>query len=232
MAKEKERVFAVIGLGTFGEKLCEELSALGGKVLAIDNQPRLIEKVTDTATQSILMDSTDEEAMDQVSFEDVDTAVIAIGDNVEASIITAAILKRMGIPRILARSVTDIHQVILKQVGVDDIINIEIDEGIRLARRLISPEVMDRVPISESISLSEVYVPGEFVGKTLGKLDLRHKMSVSVVAIRRITLSVDDTGSTTRNETIVLPDRDVVLEESDVILVVGRNEDLEQFRTF
>jgi trk system potassium uptake protein TrkA len=117
MGKEKQKVFAVIGLGTFGVRLCEELGTKGGKVLAIDNQEKLIEKVKDFVSQSILMDSTDEDAMSQVPFEDVDTAVVAIGDNLEASIITTAILKKIGIPRILARSVTDIHRRILDKSG-------------------------------------------------------------------------------------------------------------------
>jgi trk system potassium uptake protein TrkA len=232
MAKEKQKVFAVIGLGTFGVQLCEELSEKGGKVLAIDNQERLIEKVKETVSQSILMDSTDEEAMGQVPFEDVDTAIVAIGDNVEASIITTALLKRIGIPRILARAVTDIHQQILRQVGADEIVNIEIDEGIRLAQQLISPDVLDRISISESISLGEVLVPGDFVGRNLKDLDLRNRMKVTVVAIRRFAVGIDEEGNTVRTERIVFPDAGDTLAESDVLLVVGMNEAIDSFKDF
>ncbi len=232
MAKEREKVFAVIGLGSFGERLCEELSEKGGKVLAIDNQAKLIERVKDMVAQSILLDSTDEEAMNQVPFADVDTAVVAIGDNIEASILTTAILKRIGIPRILSRAVSEIHQQVLWQVGADEIINIEIDEGTRLAQRLISPEILDRIPISEKISLSEVFVPSDFAEKNLSQLDLRNKMHVNVVAIRRTSLTVDEEGDTVRSERIVFPDAETKLEESDVLLLVGLNEDLDSFRSF
>ena len=91
----KEKVFAVIGLGTFGIKVCEVLSSKGGKVIAIDNQPALIERVKETVTQAIYLDSTDEEAMSQVPFEEVDVVIVAIGENIEASIITTAILKKI-----------------------------------------------------------------------------------------------------------------------------------------
>ena len=222
MAKEREKVFAVIGLGSFGERLCEELSEKGGKVLAIDNQAKLIERVKDMVAQSILLDSTDEEAMNQVP----------IGDNIEASILTTAILKRIGIPRILSRAVSEIHQQVLWQVGADEIINIEIDEGTRLAQRLISPEILDRIPISEKISLSEVFVPSDFAEKNLSQLDLRNKMHVNDVAIRRTSLTVDEEGDTVRSERIVFPDAETKLEESDVLLLVGLNEDLDSFRSF
>lgn len=230
MPATKERTFAVIGLGTFGVRVCEELTIKGGQVIAIDNQAQLIEKVKDSVTQSILIDSTDEEAMGQLPFEDVDTAVVAIGDNIEASILTTAILKKIGIPHIIGRSITDIHQRVLRQVGADEIINIEIDEGTRLAQRLISPDILDSIPISENISLAEVLTPKGFAGKTLTDLDLRNRMSVSVVAIRKIELSVDEEGNTVRGERILFPDPGDILDETDVLLIVGENTPLNAFK--
>ena len=230
MASQSMKGFAVVGLGTFGASLCVELSGKGAQVLAIDNQGRLIEKVKDVVTQSVLLDSTDEEAMGQLPFEDVDTAVVAIGDNVEASILTTAILKKIGIPRIIARSITDIHQEVLRQVGADEVINLEIDEGTRLAQRLLSPDILDNIPISENISLAEVASPREFTGRTLVDLDLRRKMNVSVVAIRRTALSIDEEGNTVRDDRIVFPQADDGIQEGDVMLVVGENKDLAAFK--
>jgi trk system potassium uptake protein TrkA len=232
MGKEKQKVFAVIGLGTFGVRLCEELGTKGGKVLAIDNQEKLIEKVKDFVSQSILMDSTDEDAMSQVPFEDVDTAVVAIGDNLEASIITTAILKKIGIPRILARSVTDIHRRILRQVGADEIINIEIDEGTRLGRQLISPDIMDNISLSDQVSLAEVAVPGEFAHRSLIDLDLRKKMRINVVAIRRTSTRVDEDGAALRQERVIFPGPEDIIEESDILIIVGMNDDIQSFRDY
>ena len=230
MAKGKQRVIAVIGLGTFGVQLCNELSGKGGKVLAIDNRERPIEKVKDNVSQSILMDSTNEEAMGQAPFEDVDTAIVAIGDNIQASIITTAILKRIGIPRIIARAVTEIHQQILRQVGADQIVNIEIDEGTRVAQQLISPDILDLIPISDVVSLGEVAVPADFVGKSLKDLDLRNRMKVGIVAIRRFSIGIDEGGNTVRNEQVVFPNADEVLEELDVLIIVGMNESIDMFK--
>ncbi len=223
MAKTRERTYAVIGLGAFGVRLCEELASKGGQVIAIDNQEHLVEKVKESVSQSIVINSTDEEAMGQVPFEDVDTAVVAIGDNVEASILTTAILRKIGVPRIIARSITDIHMRVLLQVGADEVINLEINEGTRLAQKLISPDVLDNIPISENISMAEIATPKGFSGRTLAELDLRNRMTVSVVAIRKVELTVDEEGNTIRGDRIQFPSPDDVLEETDVLLVVGEN---------
>lgn len=228
----KEKVFAVIGLGTFGRKVCEVLVEKGGKVLAIDVNADLIERVKDTVTQAVLLDSTDEEALGRVPFEDVAVAIVAIGDNIESSIITTALLKKVGIPYIVARAISDIHQQVLKQVGADEVINIEIEEGQRIAQRLISPEVLDRISITESISVAELYVPKVFVGESLQKLDLRKKLRVNIVSIRRIVLSVDEEGNPVKNEDVVFPDANEALQESDLLLVVGKNEDIDAFKQY
>jgi trk system potassium uptake protein len=232
MAKGNEKVFAVIGLGTFGRKVAEVLSNRGGKVIAIDNDPALIDKVKDSVTQAVLLDSTDETSLTNAPFDDVDVAVVAIGDNIASSILTTALLKRVGIPRILARSVSDLHEQVLKQIGADEIVNIEVDEGHRIAMRLISPEVLDRIPVSQSISVAELYTPGTFIGQSIGKLDLRKRFNVNIISITRTILGVDEMGNTVRNEQIIFPTSENILEETDVLLVVGKNEDVDALREF
>lgn len=223
----KEKVFAVIGLGSFGRKVCEVLIERGGKVIAIDNDPDLIDKVKDDVTQAILLDSTDEESLSNAPFDDVDVAVVAIGDNITSSILTTALLKRAGIAYILARSVSNLHEQVLKQIGADEIINIEIDQGQRIATRLMSPEVLDRIPVSQSISVAELYAPESFVGKSLEKLDLRKKNKVNVISITRLSFSVDEVGNPVRNEQIVFPTSQEIVKEGDVFLLVGKNEDID-----
>jgi trk system potassium uptake protein TrkA len=232
MGKEKQKVFAVIGLGTFGVRLCEELGTKGGKVLAIDNQEKLIEKVKDFVSQSILMDSTDEDAMSQVPFEDVDTAVVAIGDNLEASIITTAILKKN-------RYSPHSRKVCNRHPSPDTptsrgrrIINIEIDEGTRLGRQLISPDIMDNISLSDQVSLAEVAVPGEFAHRSLIDLDLRKKMRINVVAIRRTSTRVDEDGAALRQERVIFPGPEDIIEESDILIIVGMNDDIQSFRDY
>lgn len=226
----KEKVFVVVGLGTFGRRVCEVLTEKGGKVIAIDQDASLVEKIKSDVTQAVLLDSTDEESLSRVPLEDCDFAVVAIGDNIEASVLSTALLKKAGVPYILSRAITDIHGRVLKQVGADEVVNIEIDEGTRVAQRLISPEVLDRVPLSKAMSMAEVYVQRGFWGKTLQELDLRRHANVNVVAIRRNTLSVDEMGNPVKNEEIIFPDAATDLKESDVLMVVGRDEDIDAFK--
>jgi trk system potassium uptake protein TrkA len=232
MPKEKHKVFAVIGLGTFGRRVAEVLADRGGEVIAIDNNPDLIDRVKDSVTQAVLLDATDETSLANAPFDDVDVAVVAIGDNVAASILATALLKRVGIPYILARSISDLHEQVLRQIGADEIVNIEIDEGQRIAMRLMSPEILDRIPVSESISVAELYVPRSFVGKSIGKLELRKRFNVTVISITRTNLSVDEMGNPVRNEQIIFPKSEDTLEESDVMLVVGKNDDIDAMKEF
>lgn len=232
MPREKEKVFAIIGLGTFGRKVAEVLADRGGKVIAIDNDPELIDKAKDLVTQAVLLDATDESSLANAPFDDVDVAVVAIGDNIASSILTTALLKRVGIPYVLARSVSDLHEQVLRQIGADEIVNIEVDEGQRVATRLTSPEILDRIPVSQSISVAELYTPRTFIGKSIGKLDLRKRFNVNIISITRVEMGVDEIGNPVRNEHILFPRSEDVLEEADVLLLVGKNEDIDAMREY
>ena len=123
----KEKVFAVFGLGAFGNEVCRVLSEKGGKVIAFDNRPQPVERIKDQVSQVMVLDSTDEEALRSAPLENVDIAIVAIGDDVEASILTTALLKNMGIPYIIARAVTDIHMRVLRQIGANEVISLEMN---------------------------------------------------------------------------------------------------------
>ncbi|MAG13669.1 MAG: potassium transporter TrkA [Spirochaetales bacterium] len=228
----KEKVFAVVGLGSFGRKVCEVIAEKGGKVIAIDNDPALIDRIKDTVTQAVLLDSTDEDSLSGAPLDDVDAAVVAIGDNVAASVLTTALLKRAGIRFILARAISELHEQVLRQIGADEIVNIEIDEGQRIGMRLMSPEILDRIPVSHAISVAELYTPKTFAGKSLLKLDLRRKFHVNIIALTRVNLSVDEMGNPLRNEQVIFPHAEDVLEGTDVLLVVGKNEDIDAMREY
>ena len=124
----KNKVFAVFGLGAFGLEVCRVLAEKGSTVIAIDNKVGQIEKIKNLVTQAVLIDSTDEESLRAAPIEDVDTAIVGIGENIESSILTTAILKKVGVPHIIARAISEIHAQVLRQVGASDVINIEIEE--------------------------------------------------------------------------------------------------------
>ena len=229
MAKEIHKNYLVIGLGSFGQRLSEVLEEKGGKVIAVDTDADLIERVKNNVTQAVHLDSTDEERLKSLDLEDVNAAIVAIGDNLEASILTTVILKRLGLPYIIARALNDLHHQVLRQVGADEVINIEIDEGARLATKLIAPDILDRIPVSSEISVAEVRTPKEFVGKALVDLDLRKRLLINVIAVRRARYDVDEIGNPTKDERLLFPDGSEVLQEQDILLIVGRNENISTF---
>ena len=229
MAKE-EKVFAVFGLGAFGMEICRGLIEKGGKVIAFDSRTQPIEKVKDLVNQVMVLDSTDEDALRSAPLENVDVAIVAIGDDVEASILTTAILKNIGVPYIIARAVTDVHMRVLRQIGANEVINLEIEEGRRVASRLLTAEVLETIPVTEDYSIVELYVPESMVGKSLERLNLRADYMVNVIAIERFKTTVDEEGNPLKEERVILPTKDDVLLGDDILIVVGRNTDLDTFR--
>jgi trk system potassium uptake protein TrkA len=227
---KKEKVYAVFGLGTFGLEVCKVLSEKGGRVIAVDVNEKLIDRVKDTVTQAILIDSTDEESIRSAPLTEVDVAVVGIGDDMESSILTTAILKKIGLPYIISRAINDIHAQVLKQVGATEVLFIEIEEGRRLAQRLISPDVLDRIPISQNQTLAELVTPPQLAGRALYKIDLRKKFGVSVISIKRKKTIIDDQGSPRIEELVIQPTPTTVLEKEDILVVVGKDEDIDALK--
>jgi trk system potassium uptake protein TrkA len=233
MVKPKEKkstVFAVIGLGSFGIKTCLELSDRGATVIGIDSNADRVDKIKNRITQGIVTDATDGHGFAQTSLEDVDVAIVAIGDNIESSILTTALLKQRAVPRIIARAVNQVHQQVLEQVGAHEVINLEEDQAVRLATRLIAPQIIDRIPLSEEISISEVYCPQDFDGKSMIELELRKRLGITVIAVKRIIGSIDEEGRQQQAEQLLFPDAEFKLQEDDVVVVVGTNDSIEQLK--
>ena len=226
----REKVYAVFGLGAFGQEVCRVLAEKEGKVIAFDNQPELIERIKDTVTQAYLLNTTDEDALKNAPLDDVDVAVVAIGNNIEGSILTTALLKRMEVPFILARAVTDLHYQVLQQIGADEVVNLEIEEGRRIALRLIATEMLDSIPLSKDISIAELDASHFFVGKSPKQLDLRNAFNVDVIAVRRFKTTIDEMGNPQKEEQLVFCAPEEIFQENDVLLVVGRNDDIHALR--
>lgn len=226
----KEKVFVVVGLGIFGSELCVELSKKGAKVIAIDTKKSLIEKIKDSVMQAIIMDSTDIEALKSLPIEDIDLVVVAIGDDIEASILTTTLFKGLGVPYIVARSIKDIHAQILKQVGATEVINIEMSEGRRLADKLISPDLLEKIQLSDNVSIAEVAIHKKFISKNLIELDLRKKYYLTVVAIKRFTTEIDEVGNPVVTEHMFFPDPKEILQRGDILIVAGSDKKIEDYK--
>lgn len=224
------RNIAVIGLGKFGSTVARELTELGARVLAIDEQKERVEEIKDSVAYAVTLNSTDRSALESVAIRDVDVAVVCIGEDVEANLLTTLLLKKMGVKKIWARAITELQLEILKAIEVDDIINLEEEMGSMIAQTLASANLGRFIPLSEGHSIAEIKIPDSYIGKTLRQINPREKYRVNVVALKKFVSAIDDMGERTMEEIIDnVPSSDEKLEDDTVLLVAGANRDIERF---
>ena len=213
-----KKSFAVIGVGRFGLALIEELISLDANVLVIDKNFEKIEKIAKTVTNAICLDSTDVDALREISISSYDTVVVATGMNVDNSILTTLILKDLGVSEIYVKVQSEYHARVVEKLGVDPehLIWPEQSTGKRLAKILISGNFLEYLQLDQEYSFISTHVSKKLVGKNLLELDIRKKFGVNIVAIRR-------------NERIVIPSSQTPFEIKDEILLVGRNDLIHKF---
>lgn len=212
-----KKQFAVIGMGRFGSSVATSLYRLGYEVLAVDHNEEQIENVLNSVTHAVQADGTDEEALRAIGIRNFDVVVVAIGQDIQASILTSLILKDMGVEMLVVKAQTELHGKVLTKIGVDKVIFPERDMGLRLAHHLISPNILDYIELSEDHSIVEIHVTPLMVGKNLRELDIRAKYGCNVMAIK------SDNGMN------IAPRAEDIIKEDDVLIVVGSNEDLRKF---
>ncbi|MFH1782007.1 MAG: TrkA family potassium uptake protein [Candidatus Omnitrophota bacterium] len=217
------RQFAVIGLGRFGLSVAKTLSEKGHQVLAIDKDEELVQSVSDTVTESVQVDSTDEKALRAVGIMNVDVAVVAIGTNLEASVLTTLLLKELGVAYIVARAVTDEHSKVLEKVGASKVVNLEKDMGVRVANSLVSPSVLEHIELSPEFGIMETVVPKEYIGKSIRDLDVRAEHDLNIIAVRK-------KGPDEKAEINVAPKADYIVKDEDVFIIIGSNDHLDKFK--
>lgn len=178
--------YAVLGLGRFGWSVATTLARQGLSVLGIDSDPDIVQAISAEIDSAVHCDTTDEQSLAELHLERASCVVVAIGaEHRDASILTTALLRQSGVPRIIARATNDLHGRVLLAVGAHEIVNPEKEMGERIARRLARPSMIEHIPLGDGADLAEVEVPQAFVGRTLVELDVRRRHDVSVVAIRR-----------------------------------------------
>lgn len=224
------RQFAVIGLGRLGSAVAKTLAEQGHQVLAIDIKKEPVQEVSEFAAHSVQLDATDEKALRSVGIDDMDAAVVSTGANLEASILITLILREIGVKEIVAKAISAEHSRVLERVGATKVIFPERDMGIRIANSLISPQIIEHISLSKKYSILEIPVPEEFIGKSLGKLNVRAKYGINIIAIKKKT-SVDKEGKHTEEDTInaSLQAEDVI-QKGDNLVIVGSNESIEKLK--
>jgi len=212
--------FVVIGLGNSGYFLARHLTALGHDVLVIDSSPEKIQDITASVSQAVVADSTRKKQMASLPLNKVDSVVVCIGEDLEASLLTVLNLKELGVKHIIAKSSSPAHTVILEKLGVSDIFHPERDMAISLAERMNCPNMLDYLPFMEGFSIIELACPEKFIGKTLKDLSLTKKYGVQVIAIRDPLETEPKLGNLA----------DYVLQERDVLFIIGPNKVLDKIK--
>jgi trk system potassium uptake protein len=219
--------FAIIGLGRFGSKLARLLTKAGAEVIAIDTDPNLVQEVRDEVTLAVRMDGTDEQALLDHGIDKVDCAVVGIGVGFEASVLATDTLKKIGVPRVIARAGNEMRGEILKRVGAHGVAIPEDESAARWATRLMLPQFEDYVEMDEEHSLVQVPAPEAFVGKTPRQLELRSRYRLNLVAVRRpVAANGSAEPGLRRWHVVAVPDPDEAIQAGDVLVLIGRNENL------
>lgn len=223
--------FCVIGLGRFGTTVALALSKMGHEVMAIDLNESKVNEIEDMVTSAAVLDATQEKALHQLGLEKFDCVIVAM-KNLEASILITLLLKGMGVKQVVAKANSTHHVTILKKIGADRVVFPEREMGQRLARALTSPMVFDYLDLPGDFSIVEIAPPKPFHNKSIGELDIRKRFGIYVIAIRRKTPEVLSDGEISyREATIVTPGPDEEIQESDVLVLLGKSENIEKLRT-
>ncbi len=214
-----KKQFAVIGLGRFGSSVAKTLVKMNHEILAIDYRENVVQDMSLVVTHAIQADSTDEEAMKAIGIRSFDVVIVAIGENIQASILTTLILKELGVPQIVVKASNELHGKVLQKIGADKVIFPERDMGERTARNLVSSNIVEHFEFSTDYSIAEVIVSTQMIGKNLRQLDLRAKYNCNIIAIKR------------GEEVMIPPSADEKLKADDVLVIVGKNQELHRFES-
>ena len=209
--------YAVIGLGRFGTSIARKLHEAGQEVLGIDLEEENVEAAEGYVTDAVIADSTEEKAMISVGITEFDCVIVAIGNDIQSSILTVVLLKNLGIPKIIAKALGKRHGQVLEAIGADWVIYPERDMGERVANQLLSPNLLNYIELSKNYNIEEIKIPSRMIGKNLKELDIRAKFNVSIIAIVR------------NDDIIVSPSPEELLQPKDLLVTIGSRKDLTKF---
>lgn len=206
--------YIVIGAGRFGSSVAVKLNDLGEEVMVIDRNDENIHALADRVTHAVQADATDENALKALGVRNFDVAIVAIGSDIQSSILVTLMLKELGIPHIIAKAQSEHHAKVLYKIGADRVILPERDMGIRIANNLVSTNFVDFMELAPDYSIAELKPKDKWLNKTLNDLALRAKHGVNLMAIKR------------SNDVIITVDPDTIILSEDVLVFIGHNDDL------
>lgn len=215
----KAKQFLVLGLGRFGTSVACTLCELGQEVLAVDANEHLVEAISPHVTQAIQLDATDEEALASLEVQSFDVAIVSIGQNTHDSILVSVLLKELGVPYLVAKANDELHAKVLRKIGVDRVVFPERDMGARIARSLLTPNVLELMELTGDYQIIEIRVPAKWVDNSIIDLNVRRRYGLNILAIYR------------GERFLVSPAPDMLFEQGDTVLVMGRKDDIERLES-
>lgn len=212
--------FAVIGLGRFGSSVASELYRLGNDVLGIDIREDRIEDNLENATQVVEADATDEGVLKSLGINNYDVVVVAIGENIQSSILATLIVKELSVDTVIVKAQSDLQAKVLYKIGANKVIFAERDMGVRLAHSLVTPNILEYIELSDDYVVAEILSSEKMIGKSLAELNVRAKYGCNVIALKN-------------GENInVSPSADDLIVEGDVLVVIGSKDGLKDFEEY
>lgn len=208
----------VIGLGRFGSAVARELELLGHQVLAIDRGEQPVNDIAPYVTHALQLDAADEAALRSAGAGDFNSAIVAISSDAEPSIFATMVLKRLGVRNVIAKAGSVLHGEILARVGADRVVFPERETGLRLAHSFNVPNVIDYLDVAPNFGIERIRPPKAFIGKSLGDLDLKGRLALTPIALRR------------GKQVFVNPAREERVAEGDELILIGRDDKLDQLR--
>jgi trk system potassium uptake protein TrkA len=210
----------VIGLGIFGSQLARQLYEGGLDVVAVDKNKDVVQRIKDYCTKAVVADASEKEVLESLGIRESDTVVISFGEDLSASTLLTLHLKELKVRTIVVKVPNEDYKRILLKVGASEAIIPEREMANRVARSIISPNVLEYLPISEDYTICELAPPAAFTGKTLAELDLRKKYSLQVIAIRDVLM----------DKLQLVPRASEVIKDSDVLVIIGKEEDIRRVK--
>lgn len=212
--------FLIVGLGTFGSEVAKHLFQAGHEVIGIDNDRQIVQELKDSLTDVFYGDATEVATLKEIGVEEVDTAIVSLGNKMEASILAVLHLKELKVKNIIAKALNEDHKKILEALGANEIVFPEKDMAIRVASRIVSPNIIDYLPLTSEYIIVETAPLEEWVGHSLKELNLRQKYEINIIAIKQIVLE----------KFIAVPSGDYIIKDSDALIILGKEETLAKLK--
>lgn len=210
----------VIGLGIFGVNLVKQLFQSGMEVLAIDKKKEAVQQVRDFSTKAIVADGTDREVMESIGLKEDDVVVVSFGEDLAAGTLTTLHLRQLKVKNIIVKAPNEEHRLILEKVGATEVIIPEKEMANKVAKSLVSPNVLDYIPLSDDFMICEIAPPQSFIGKSIGELELRARHNINVIAIRDVLT----------DHIWMVPGATYVVKDSEVLVVIGKEKDIDKIK--